>query len=835
MQKNFPIEQLKYSLILILFLTYNLFAQVRPANYQILGISVEGNISADASTIIANTGLKIGDEIEIPSDDTRNAITRLWAIGIFSDVQLIIEKKIDKGVFLLIKVEELPRFEQIAIIGNDEIDEDDINEVIFFRRGQTLKPQDIYKVKSKIEALYYEDGFLNTLVEPVEYKFAKSDTSDDEIFVTWRSTKDPDEEYETEYDYDKDRPGNIIEKIKDRILLAYIIDEGDEVVIREIIFEGNEAFEDDDLASEFDDTDEASWWKFWNSANFNKDKFEEDKKLLTNFYRSNGYRDFQVIGDSLAYSEDKQDLKIFVSVYEGPQYKIRNINWEGNLVYPADVLTERLNFERGDVYNYEKFKQNLQFNETQSDVSSLYQDNGYLSFNIEPREEKVAEDSIDLTIIISEGNRFKIGKIDITGNERTKEKVIRRELYTVPGDYFSRNNIFRSIQQLANLQYFNVEKLYENGVNPRPQNDSTVTLVYNVTEKSSDYLNASVGYSGSFGFSGAVGVTLTNFSVAEPFQLGGGQILNFNWQFGVGNFYRTFTLGFTEPWFMDTPTLIGADVFDTRQRFFYDLRQSGGTIRVGRRLKWPDDFFSIQGLVKFQYNNIIDGGNFYAEGLSRQYTVGATISRTDIDNPIFPSRGSKFSINGELSGGPLLPGNVDYYKLQFKTEIYKPLFNTKRIALYTSADIGYIDELVKGTNINPFEFFFMGGNGLVIATTPLRGYEDRTVGPKSRPSDVRSQVVGGRVLTKYTLELRGALALEPIPIYLLVFAEAGNTYFDLNQADFFDLRRSVGVGARILINPLGLIGFDYGYGFDRQLVDGQDPQWIFHFQFGKGF
>jgi len=383
---------------------------------------------------------------------------------------------------------------------------------------------------------------------------------------------------------------------------------------------------------------------------------------------------------------------------------------------------------------------------------------------------------------------------------------------------------------LSNLQYFNVEALYK-GIDYKPVNDSTVNVSYKVEEKSSDYLNASVGYSGAFGFSGAVGFTLSNFSITEPFQMGGGQILNFNWQFGVGNYYRTFSLGFTEPWFLDTPTLIGADMFDTRQQYVYDLRQSGITFKLGRRLTWPDDFFYIQGLFRFQYNDVINGQGYYQEGVTRQYTVGTVISRTDIDNPIFPARGSRFSLSAELSGGPFLPGNVDYYKLDFKSEWYKPLFNTSRVVLYTSADIGYIGELTKNTPIQPFELYYMGGNGMIIATTPLRGYDDRSLGSQSS----NGNVLGSKVMTKFTTEIRAALALEPIPIYLLAFAEAGNVYFDIKQTNLFDLKRSIGIGARIMINPIGLMGFDYGYGFDRRSVDGQEPQWMFHFQFGNGF
>ncbi|MBN1300877.1 MAG: outer membrane protein assembly factor BamA [Melioribacteraceae bacterium] len=797
-----------------------------------MGISVLGNKTADASTIIANSGLKVGGEIEIPGDQTLNAIKRLWALGIFKpNIEIVVEKKIDNGVFLQINLEEFPRIEKCIIIGNDEIDEDEIQKKISFTTGQILKSQEIYRVKNKIKSLYDEEGYLNAEIEPKLYSFFKADTSDDEITVTWRYENDWSDEYETVYDYEPESRIDIINKIDQRKLLIYEIDEGDEVIVQQIRFNGNEAFDDDDLKSEFEETVEDAWWRFFSSANLNREEYEKDKELITNFYRKNGYRDFQILNDSLIYSSDNNYVDIVLNVYEGPQYIIRNIVWEGNTVYDDETLNQRLNFRRGDIYDYERFNQNLRFNEKQTDVSSLYQDNGYLGFNLDAKEERIGNDSLDIIIRVMENNRFKIGKIDISGNTRTKDNVIRRELYTVPGDYFSRQNTISSIQQLANLQYFNVEKLYQNGVEPRPVNDSTVNISYNVEEKSSDYLNASVGYSGAFGFSGAVGVTLTNFSITEPFQMGGGQILNFNWQFGVGNFYRTFSLGFTEPWFLDTPTSVGFDLFDTRQRYVYDLRQSGITLRVGRRLTWPDRYFYVQAMGRFQYNDVIDGRNFYTEGLSRQYTVGTTISRNDIDNPIFPSRGSKISFNAELSGGPFLPGNVDYYKLDFTADFYRRLLNSNRLALYAGVSMGFLDELTAGTLIQPFEFYFMGGNGLVIATSPLRGYDDRSVGPKSDSGFE----LGGRVMTKYTLELRAALALEPMPIYVLAFAEAGNVYRNLSNTDLFDLKRSAGVGARLLVNPIGLIGFDFGYGFDRMSVNGKNPEWLFHFQFGRGF
>ncbi len=821
-------------LLFILFVLFysQLYAQGQRTAYKILGVSVEGNKFADAPTVIASAGIKVGDEIQVPGDQTLNAIRNLWSLGIFSDVQIIIDKQVGDGVFLIIKVEEHPKLEKVVYEGNDDVSNSEIDKQITFIRGQTIKPQDISRLEQRILKLYTDEGFLNARIRTEYFIYSSADTVDGDIFVLWKNQKDFSDEYEMEYRSGDQRYADLISRIRDRVLVRMFITEGDKVTVRKIEFTGNEAFDDGDLRGQMDGTSEKKWWKFWSGAKFNPEEYRKDKNLIIRHYRKNGYLDAEILSDSLIYFNNNKDLRIIINVYEGPQYRVRNITWEGNTVYPAEVLSERLEFSKGDVFNYEKFEQNLRGNEKQTDVSALYLDNGYLTFNVQPKETRVEGDSIDIHIRVEERNQFRIGRVDITGNDKTKEKVIRRELYTIPGDYFNRALLFRSVQQLANLQYFNMEKLYgPGGIDTKLASDSIVDVTFNVEEKSSDYLNASVGYSGAFGFSGAVGITLTNFSIAEPFSLGGGQILSFNWQFGVGSIYRTFTLGFTEPWLFDTPTSVGAELFDTRQQYIYDLRQTGATVRVGRRLKWPDDFFFIQGRARYQYNNVIEGRNFYAEGKTHQYTLGALISRRNIDNPIFPSRGSAVSLDMELTGGPLLPGDVDYLKISFTAEWYRRLFNSNRIALYTVADLGYIDEIVKGTKIQPFEFYYMGGNGLIIATTSLRGYDDRTVGPRNAFGDV----IGGRVMAKFGTELRFAVTLEPIPLYILAFAEAGNVFESFQKTDIFDLRRSVGFGARLLINPIGLIGFDIGYGFDRKITSDKEPAWLFHFQFGRGF
>ncbi|MEK7670263.1 MAG: POTRA domain-containing protein, partial [Bacteroidota bacterium] len=374
-------------------------------------------------------------------------------------------------------------------------------------------------------------------------------------------------------------------------------DEGAKVKVDKIRFIGNKHFEDDDLKGEMKDTDERVWWKFWSSNKFDPKKYKDDKDRILAFYHKNGFRDAEILTDSLSFEETKEYLALDLFVFEGPQYRIRNIVWEGNNVYPTEALNERLGFKAGDIYNKEKLDQNLRRNESENDISSLYYDVGYLMFQVDPVEVKVAPDSLDLIIKVRERNQFRVGQVAIQGNSKTYEKVIRRELYTRPGDFFSRQAIIRSVRQLAQLNYFNPEKIKPD---TKIADDKTVDLEYAVEEKSSDTFNMSIGYSGAFGFNGGLGLTFNNFSLAEPLKGGAGQVLNFDWQFGVSNYYRTFTIGFTEPWVFDTPTLLGVNFSDTRTAYYYNVHSTGISVRVGRRLKWPDYLFRGDWTVRYQ-------------------------------------------------------------------------------------------------------------------------------------------------------------------------------------------------------------------------------------------
>ncbi len=767
----------------------------QPKQYKILGISVAGNKLSEPAAIIGNSGLKIGDEISVPGEQTRNAILRLWNLRIFSNVDISAENLVGDGVYLLITVQEFPRIEKIEYAGNDELDNDDLDKKVNITKGQIISPQEINKLIKIIKKAYEEEGYLQTGV-----------TS--ELIESTDSTA------------------------KGRMILKLTISEGSDARIRKVQFFGNKFFETSDLESELPDVHTTTWWKFWRTGKLEKKKYEDAKKKLVEFYKKNGFRDAELIADSVVFSENKQDIILKLFVFEGPQYKIGNITWEGNTVFKTETLVERLGFKAGEVYDMEKFEQNLRANQDQTDVASMYLDNGYLTVQIEPEEQKIGEDVIDIIIRLRERNQFKIAAVDIRGNTKTEERVIRRELFVRPGDYFSRSNIIRSIRQLSVLNYFNPEKIKPD---TKFIDDKNVDIVLDVEEKSSDTFNASVGYSGAFGATGALGLTFNNFNITEPFSGGGGQVLNFDWQFGEGSRYRTFSVSFREPWVYDTPTSFGFSLYDTKQDYYYSIHQQGGTISLGRRFKFPDDYFSATWTFRFQKLDVSNVGSsyYYQEGKTSQLSISQMISRNSVNSPLFPTQGSNISLLTEFAGAPILPGTAQYNKHIFSADWYMPVLNSSRVALYFGTQYGAIFPYKKSSYIPYIETFYMGGTGLgQIATTPLRGYEDRSIGPVN----VSGQYIPAHAMAKYTAELRFNVALNPIPIYFLGFAEAGNTWENLAKSEIFDLKRSAGLGARLLINPIGLLGFDYGYGYDNITAGIKSPMgWKFHFQFGRGF
>lgn len=755
--------------------------------YRIASISVSGNKFYDSRTIINYSGLKENMEVAIPSDETRDAIKKLWSLGLFSNVALYVDKKFGKDVYLVLQVQELPRVEGIEITGNDKMSKDDLKDKIGITNGEVVQDQKLKDIEFNITKYYTDEGY--SLAEVHVDKLISS--------------------------------GN-----EARIRIK--IKEGSKLTVRDISFEGNQGLKSKELKKSMDNTSEKKWWKFWDGATFDRDKFEEDKKSIVNYCKEKGYRDAEITGTELNLSPDKEDIFIKIKVDEGKKYYINNVKFEGNKIYSDSILRSRLDMHKGDVYNFKKLSLNLYGNEAESDISALYYDNGYLNYSTDIDEKVVDDNKIDMTVKITENNQFKFGAVSFEGNDKTQDKVLRREMYTIPGDYFNRGNVKRSMQQLNALNYFNPEKLNQD---LSLENDSIVNIKYIVQERSSDQFNASVGYSGSFGMTGSLGLTFNNFDISHPFSGGAGQLLNFNWQFGEAGTYRTFSIGFQEPWFLNTPTSLGFNLFDTRTNYTYDIRETGGLVSIGRRFKFPDDYFRGDWSIKVQSTDVIYGGGYYNEGKRDQFSIRQTISRSTVFDPMFPLTGTRIANSTELAGGPFLPGNIEFVKNIFSAETYTPLVRNQKFVLYSNFNFSFVKPIGSDRYLPPTELFFMGGNGLAYNTIALRGYDDRNIGPKNSAFNP----LGGKVAIKYGTELRYPLSLDPFPIFVLIFAEAGNVWTDISKTDPFDLRRSIGFGTRLYLPAVGLVGFDFGYGFDRKIEDRENPKLVFHFQFGRGF
>ncbi len=701
---------------------------------------------------------------------------------------------------------ELPLLDRLEFQGNEKIKDRDLKTASGLLVGRPLDEQSLLTAAKNIRGSYEKKGYLRT-----------------------------------EITYDVRDLG------KNRVAAVFTIDEKTKVVIEKIRFHGNSAFKDGKLRDAFKETSQNAWWKkIFGEPKLDREKYEEDKKLLVDFYRENGYRDMKILKDSVSYTENRKGLDIDIFIEEGPVYYIRDISWNGNTkdFAPTSTLDAVFGFSKGDRYNAKKIQEKLNFSRDNKDVSSLYLDRGYLSFRASLNEKVVPPDSVDLEITLREGEQFRLGKINISGNTKTKDHVIRRELRTVPGEMFSRKDVVRSVREISMLNYFAPEEIRPD-IQPDDAN-RTVDITYNVTEKQTDTFNASVGYSGSVGFTGALGVTFNNFSLRDmfngeawdPLPHGDGQKLSFQWQFGDED-YRTLSLSFTEPWAFGTPTAVGFSVFRTQRNYSDDddddnlLKQTGATLSVGRRLTWPDDYFSINWKLKYLHSegrllSFVDAVNQPDE--ADEISITQTITRNSIDNPIYPRRGSKNWISAQLAGGPL-PGSVDFYKFMGSSSWYLPIGGD--FVLNLSTQHGYLDTFSDDDYIPYTDSFYMGGSGLSsLSTIPLRGYDDRALGTLNKDTDLYT----GRVFSKFTTELRYPLTLSPTAsIYALAFFEAGDLWQSTDDIDYGNLKKSAGVGLRLYLPIIGLVGLDYGYGFDpvASNPDEDNQGWKFIFSFGQ--
>lgn len=791
-----------------MMLTPTVMAQPQKKLIRILGIDVQGNTTIDKQAIITLSGLQIGDEIAYPiATKTAEAIRNLWKRKQFSDVNVVVDRETLNGVYLKIKVQESPHIGIFKISGNQSISDRDIIKAADKQSGDLISAYDLNLIQKAVKQLYDKEG----------KQFAKVDVRSEPA--------------------DSTGSVNIVITIKESVSFY----------VNSITFSGNTHFSNSELEGALSDTQTKQWWQFWKSSKFDKKKYEKDKEGLGTFYKKNGFIDSYIVRDSLSYDETNELVDVFIQVQEGRQFFIRSIAFEGNLVYPSYFLQYRLGMAPGEIYNAEKFEQNLRGNQEQTDVASLYLNRGYLGARFDEDVKTVpGTDSVDIIIRVFERDQFTIRRVEIEGNTKTKDKVIRRELFTRPGDYFDRAAIIRGVRSLGQLNYFNPEKLRPD-VKPVP-GANQVDITYKVEERSADTFNASVGYAGFYGLTGSIGITLNNFSVMEPLHGGAGQTFNFNWEFGGTGFtsVRTFTLGLVEPWLFDEPTTVGFNIYDTQYNFvnisaLAGTRLTGGSINIGRRLRWPDDFFRADWIIRGQYSDQPTGSAFYFNGT--EFSVRQTISRISIDNAIFPTDGSRFTFSTQFAAGALGIGQADYLKNQMEYDIFSPLLaigENNRLVLRINSTWGYVTGLKNQDFLPPLERYYLGGTVLGgFAATPLRGYPDRSIGPRrldSRGAET-SDATGGRVMITNFVELRFALTLNPVPIYLIGFLEGGNAWGSLSEVNPFDLKRSAGVGVRLLLNPIGLLGFDYGYAFDRVAPTTQDdglPRFRFQFQFGQG-
>ncbi|WP_425553574.1 outer membrane protein assembly factor BamA [Hymenobacter fastidiosus] len=796
-----------------------------PQRYTLGGITVSGARYLDTNTLIGLTGLKIGDPITVPGEEIGKAIRRLWEQGILGDVSVSIARTEGSSIFLDFNLTERPRLSKFEFTGISKSQADDLKNKIKLIRGKVVTDALLNSTRAQVRKFYTNKGFLD----------AKATI-----------TQMPDS------------------SLSNSVVLNINVDKGEKVRIRAIEFEGNTAFSDRKLKGKMKKTKERKSYNILTAGKFQKTEFEEDKKKLIDFYNGEGYRDAAVVSDTLVREDD--GLALTIKMDEGPKYYFRHITWSGNYLYDNRTLSSVLGIKEGSVYSKETLDKRLNYNPTGQDVTSLYMNDGYLFFGIDPVETKVEGDSIDIEMRISEGVQARIKEINIAGNTKTSDHVLRRELQTLPGDKFNRELLIRSQRQIATLGYFDPEKI---GMNPVPnQAEGTVDINYTVVEKPSDQITLSGGWGGFAGFIGTVGLVFNNFSLRKasnfrnwtPVPAGDGQRLALNVQ-ANGTQYQAYSFSFTEPWLGGRkPNSLSVSLNRSIQRVGSNfdanndqsIKVNSATVGLGRRLRVPDDYFTLSNslsISQYELNNYPGFTNF-SNGNANNITFNTTLSRNSIDNPTYTRRGSSLALSVNLTppysvfkgAHPNVNEWIEFHKWMFDASWFTPVVG--KLVLNTRAHFGFIGTYNSSRPIGPFERFKLGGSGLgfggaanfLVGTefVGLRGYED----PNTPTAIQNPNSSGGVVFNKYVLEMRYPVSLNPAAtVYVLGFAEAGNAFDQYKQYNPYKLYRSAGVGARIFMSAFGLLGFDYGYGFDKVDVyaPGQTAQQkgIFHFIIGQ--
>jgi len=798
-----------------------------PGDYILKGVTISGIKYLDSNALIGISGLRVGEEISIPGDRVTLAVQKLWEQGLFSDVRVSYTQIVNDSLSLDIYLQERPRLSSLKLEGVKSSETQDLTDKISLPNGSQVTAYALNNTEKIIKDHFIGKGFLNT-----EVTFIQKD--------------------------DPDRPNNVILTVK--------IDKKDKVKISEIRFIGLNSFDANKLMHKMKGTKVRNW-NFFRSSKFIQAKFEEDKLKLYQFYNDNGYKDFTILSDSIYHVSDNR-VGLQLRLYEGKQYFIRNINWVGNSIYPKEFLSQKLNIEKGSVYNQSLFEKKLTVDEDA--VSSLYLDHGYLFSRLVPVEAKVESDSIDLEIRIYEGDQAYLNNIIISGNTRTNEHVPRRELYTLPGDLFSKENIIRSVRQIGVLGHFDPEK-----INPQPLPDpanGTVDLLYKLEERANDQFEISGGW-GAGMLVGTIGVRFNNFAMRNFFKLkewrpypsGDGQSVSIRAQ-SNGRIYQSYNLSFVEPWLGGTkPNTLNISAYHSLmtngQKKGQDGRQSmtidGVSVGIGKRLEWPDDFFSIYGELNYQRYNLSNYTVYtflFDNGISNLLSFTTRIMRFSTSpNLIYPRSGSSFSLSLQLTPPySLISGKdfsdvpdaekykwIEFYKWIFKADYYFPVSSDNKLILDTRFAFGYLGYYNKDIGPSPFENFYVGGDGMTGYSLygrdiiGVRGYTNGSLTPvdPNKPS-----VLSGNVYSKLTFELRYPISLNPqATIYVLTFAEAGKAWYELKDFNPFEMNRSLGVGIRANLPMFGLLGVDWGYGFDPVPGNPNASGSQFHFVIGQQF
>lgn len=788
--------------------------QLSPREYTLAGISIDGAIFLDHELIIQKSGLQRGEKIAIPSDKISKAITKLWDQGLFSEVSILKEKTQGNNLFLRIKLQESPRMSRYKFSGVSKSEADQIRDDLDLFSGKIITEALKMNVKNISRNYFIEKGFLK----------AKSTIS-------------------TESD-------TLVNNSK---ILKIDVDKGSRVKINEIIIDGNYFLSDEKIKRLMKETKERKWYRFYKKSKFQNSLFNQDKNAITEKYNEIAHRDAQIISDSI-YDFDENSINVYLKISEGNPYFIRNIKWSGNQKYSSGLLDTILGIKKGDLYNQTSLETKLFMNPNGTDISSIYMDDGYLFFQVTPIEKKIENDSVDLEIKIYEGKQARIKKVNVTGNTKTSDHVILRDMYTHPGDLFSRDAIIRTQRQLAQNGYFDPEKL---GVNPMPNpTDGTVDIEYVVEERPNDQIELSGGW-GNNSLVGTLGLTFNNFSARKlfkkgswsPLPSGDGQRLSIRAQ-SSGYFFQSYNMSFTEPWLGGKkPNSFTVSAYHSLQsydrKFITDsldaegnkainpdrrvIKITGVSVGLGKRLKWPDDYFSVYYEAGYQYYDLNNFGNVFSfsEGYVNNPYVLWRISRNSIDQPLYPRSGSSISLSLKTSVYPYSRINafddhslltdqekykyLQYNKFKFTSSWFTPISKDKKLVVNARLGFGLLNGWNKNLGAPPFERFYLGGSGLsgfnldgreIIA---LRGYDEQTI----------SSNTGDRLISKYTLELRYPVSLNPsATIYLLSFLEGGNSWNDYKKYNPFQVKRSAGFGVRIFLPMFGLLGLDYGFGFD---------------------